>query len=116
MSKLTKAQIEASKAKATAAAAAPPTTNHSGVVNPDPELEYRILDLAQPEGRLIAQRDRLDREGWIRLDPSPAVAGISRSEVWAMPRDVYETTLWAAQVERDQQNRMKTKGKPVRML
>ena len=115
MAKLTKAQIEQARRKAQESLSAPASAP-SSIVNPDPELEYRVLDLAISEGRLIAHRDRLDREGWIKLDTPPQVRGVNRAEVWAMPLSVYEETHWAAQVERDVQNRKRTKGKPMRFL
>jgi len=115
MAKLTKSQIEKSRARAAASLVETPEPP-SGVVGADPDLEYRILDLASTEGRLIAHRDRLEREGWIRLDDPPPVRGIARAEVWAMPLDVYRDTHWAAQVARDQANRLRTRGKPVKYL
>ena len=88
----------------------------SAIIGADPKVEYRVLDLSAGEGRLNYHRDRLEREGWIKLDDPPKVAGINKAEVWGMPRDLYLKTHWAAQVERDQAARLRTRGRAHRML
>ena len=117
MAKMTKAQIEAARRRVEAALHEAQTSMPGSVVGADPDLEYRIIDLTMGEGRVIAARDRLERQGWILLDdPSPKVIGLGKAEVYALPREVYMDTIFAAQKQKDDEARAKIRGRKVRFL
>tara|TARA_R110000822_G_scaffold13915_1_gene49097 strand:- start:275 stop:634 length:360 start_codon:yes stop_codon:yes gene_type:complete len=111
MSGLTKKQIDEARRRALAHIDTSATVMPGSVIGADPSLEYRIIDLTAKPGRVIAARDHIQRQGWILLDnPPPQVSGIGQAEVYAMPRDLYEETIWAAQVAKDDAARAALRG------
>jgi hypothetical protein len=102
--KPTSAEIEASQATQAAHKAALDSEDLGRVVGLDEDWIPFVIDLTLPAGHVAKYRGRAEMLGFTR-DDEATVAGVSNSEVWIMPRSVYESTIKADRIARDAANR-----------